>query len=68
MTDNVKFLDKHSQKQTRSFWAKRLGNLQAHKWIEKRMKNKTKKKLTREMTNLIQSFVTDHKDSRYNFQ
>jgi hypothetical protein len=35
MSDNVKFSVRHSQKQTRSFWDKRLGNIQAHKRTEK---------------------------------
>jgi hypothetical protein len=47
MSDNVKLSVKHSQKQTRSLWAKRLGNLQAHKQTEKRMKKEKNQNLWR---------------------
>jgi hypothetical protein len=47
MSDNFKFSVKHNKKQTKSLWAKRLGNLQAHKWNEKRMKKRPKKPLNK---------------------
>jgi len=47
MSDNVKFSNKQSQKQTRSLWAKRLGNLQAHKQTKTSMTKKTAKSINK---------------------